>query len=81
MAESEDFQNMKEWFQSISRNDFSVPMVLVGNTVDDEHERTVNRDEALALAYSYFMEYFETDARLDTGIQDLINHICEASFK
>ena len=58
-------------------------MVLVGNTVYEQEEREVIHETAEALASSFNMFYFETDVKLNTGVQELTAHFFETvvSFK
>jgi len=51
--------------------------VLVGNKIDLEDERKVSCEEAEALAAQHKMRYFETSAKLNRNIDELMQHLME----
>jgi len=44
---------------------------MVGNKIDLEDQRKISREEAQDLAKSYKMQYFETSAKENKGINEL----------
>ena len=48
---------------------------LVGNKIDLEDQRQVTSEEAAELARQNNMEYFETSAKLDKNVREVINHM------
>ena len=48
---------------------------LVGNKIDLEDQRQVSHEEAVELARQNNMEYFETSAKLDKNVREVINHM------
>lgn len=51
--------------------------VLVGNKIDLDEERKVSREEGQALANQHKMQYFETSAKLNRNIDELMLHVEE----
>ena len=70
------FENVQTWIASIYRlaPDSTIPKVLVGNKVDLEG-RVVTRSEAQRLADDHGIEYFETSAKENVNVQELMQHI------
>ena len=54
---------------------------LVGNKVDLEDQRQVSYEEAKELADQNKMEYFETSAKLNKNVDEVINHMMEQVYK
>ena len=57
--------------------DPSIVKVLVGNKIDLEDERKVSTEEAMALAEQHKMQYFETSAKLNRNIDELMQYLME----
>lgn len=55
--------------------------MLVGNKIDLEDERKVSADEARTLAEQHKMRYFETSARLNKNIDELMLHLMEKVYQ
>lgn len=54
--------------------------MLVGNKIDLEDERKVSAEEAKTLAEQHKMRYFETSARLNKNIDELMLHLMEKVY-
>ena len=75
------FNNVKTWLESIYQHaDPNIVKVMVGNKIDLEDERKVPIEEAQALAQSHKMMYFETSAKLNKNIDELIQHLMEQVY-
>ena len=67
---------MKNWLDSIYQHaDPNIVKTLVGNKIDLEDQRQVSHEEAVELARQNNMEYFETSAKLDKNVREVINHM------
>ena len=55
--------------------------MLVGNKIDLEEERKVSKEEAMALADQHKMHYFETSAKLNRNIDELMQHLMEQVYQ
>jgi GTPase SAR1 family protein len=73
---------VKTWLESIYQHaDPSITKVLVGNKIDLEDERKVSAEEAKTLAEQHKMRYFETSARLNKNIDELMLHLMERVYQ
>ena len=76
------FTNVKTWLESIYQHaDPSITKVLVGNKIDLEDDRKVSTEEAEKLAEQHKMMYFETSAKLNKNIDELMQHLMEQVHK
>ena len=56
-------------------------MFLVGNKIDDEEKRVVKKETAETFAKEQEFEYFETSAKVGTGIEEMFTTISEQLYK
>ncbi len=76
------FTNVKTWLESIYQHaDPSITKVLVGNKIDLEDDRKVTAEEAKSLAEQHKMKYFETSAKLNKNIDELMQHLMERVYQ
>ena len=72
------FTNVKTWLDSIYLHaDPNIIKVLVGNKIDLDEDRKVSREEGQRLADQHKMQYFETSAKLNRNIDELMLHVEE----
>ena len=77
----ESFENVKTWMNSIYKHaDPSIAKVLVGNKIDLEDQRCVSKAEATKIAQEHGMDYFETSARDNINIQELLQYIMDKVY-
>lgn len=62
-------------------SDPSIAKVLVGNKVDLEAERKTPKSEALKLANEHGMEYFETSAKENRNIHEVMTYIMDKVYE
>jgi small GTP-binding protein len=75
------FANVKTWLESIHQHaERGIYKVLVGNKCDLEDERKVSKDEAETLANLYKLRYFETSAKNNENVDELINFMIEKVY-
>lgn len=75
------FNNVKNWLESIYQHaDPNIVKALVGNKIDLEDQRAVTYEEAKRLADQNKMPYFETSAKLNKNVDELINHMMEQVY-
>lgn len=76
------FNNVKNWLDSINQHaDPSIVKALVGNKIDLEDSRVVSYEDAKHLADANRMPYFETSAKLNKNVDDLISHMMEEVYQ
>ena len=54
---------------------------MVGNKIDLEDDRKVSEEEAKALAELHKMQYYETSAKLNKNIDELMQYLMEQVHK
>lgn len=52
--------------------------ILIGNKSDLEHDRTTQKDEAMNLAQSFGMPFFETSAKENLNVNEMFMKMAEA---
>jgi GTPase SAR1 family protein len=82
LTNRKSFESVRAWIDSIYRHstDTSLPKVLVGNKVDladanSRELRAVLKSEALKLASEHDITYFETSAKENINIAEVMQHI------
>jgi GTPase SAR1 family protein len=76
LTNQESFENVKGWMNSIYKHsDPSIAKVLVGNKLDLEQNRVVSTSEAKKIASEHGMEYYETSARDNINVQEVLQYI------
>ena len=61
--------------------DPSIAKVLVGNKLDLEDDRKVSKKEAEELAKQHKMDYFETSAKENINIDEVMQYMIESIYK
>lgn len=73
ITKEESFENVKTWMNSIYKHaDPNISKVLVGNKLDLEDQRAVSKSEAMKIAAEHGMEYYETSAKINLNIQEVM---------
>ena len=89
VTNSESFDNLKFWINSIKTNLFEknifIPIIIIGNKIDLEDMRGISKDIANKFAKENNFKYFETSAKTGEGVdeafRDLVNQILANSDK
>ena len=89
VTNSESFDNLKSWINSIKTNLFEknifIPIIIIGNKIDLEDMRDISKDIANKFAKENNFKYFETSAKTGEGVdeafRDLVNQILANSDK
>ena len=72
ITKKETFDHIINWMADIDKfAKQGVLRILVGNKCDLENQREVNKDEGLAFADKYGIQYFETSAKETINIESL----------
>ena len=56
----------------------NIVILLVGNKLDLTEQRAVKNEEAMELASSVGIKYFETSAKDDTNVSESFQHLVDA---
>jgi GTPase SAR1 family protein len=88
LTNRKSFENVRAWIDSIYRHstDTSLPKVLVGNKVDladsnDQKLRATARSEALKIAAEHEIQYFETSAKENINVNEVMQHIMSKVYE
>ena len=79
ITSSESFEGLKFWLDSIKshfgENNIKIPIIIVGNKIDLEDMRDVEKDVATKFANEYKYKYFEASAKTGEGVDDAIREL------
>ena len=83
VTKSESYDNLKDWIASIKKNlegkNIFLPLIIVGNKIDMEESREVEKESAEQFATENNYKYFETSAKtgegVDEAVRDLVNQV------
>ena len=82
VTNEETFKQIHQWIEDIQKNKLQRTKVfLVGNKIDDEEKRVVQKETAETFAKEQEFEYFETSAKVGTGIEEMFAKISEQLYK
>eukprot|EP00826_Nyctotherus_ovalis_P045843 TRINITY_DN5109_c0_g1_i2.p3 TRINITY_DN5109_c0_g1~~TRINITY_DN5109_c0_g1_i2.p3 ORF type:complete len:134 (-),score=43.72 TRINITY_DN5109_c0_g1_i2:100-501(-) len=80
----ESFEGMNAWIETIGyKVSHDVLLFIVGNKADDEKRREVSKEEGAKFAKDVQFtdaEYFETSAKLGTGIEEMFSKAAKKLF-
>ena len=80
LSDKKSFERVTNWLTEIREQSSKIPIVLFGNKCDLD-PKEVNENEIEALCQKEGLTYFETSAKLNKGIQEGINKICELAYE
>ena len=78
VTSNESFENLKFWIESIKNNlgnDEPIPIIIIGNKIDLEDAREINKLVAEKFAKDNNYKYFETSAKTGEGVDDAFREI------
>jgi len=78
LTSTESFENLKFWIESIKNNlgnDEPIPIIIIGNKIDLEGAREINKSVAEKFAKDNNYKYFETSAKTGEGVDDAFREI------
>ena len=78
----ESFENVKNWIDSIDNHAKpNIQKVLIGNKIDLIDDRKITKEEAQNLADEHNIPYFETSAKLDKNVSEVIHFIMDKVYE
>ncbi len=80
MTSKASFNKVQDWVDSVADNtDKHIRMILVGNKIDLPRE--VSKEEGKKMADAYGINYFETSAKENIGIDESMQAIINEVFE
>jgi Ras-related protein Rab-1A len=78
----ESFENVKNWIDSIDNHAKpNIHKVLIGNKIDLVDDRKISTKEAKSLADEHGLPYFETSAKLDKNVSEVMDFIMSKVYE
>ena len=78
----ESFESVKNWIDSIDTHAKpNIQKVLIGNKIDLVEERKISNTEAQNLADEHDIPYFETSAKEDKNVSEVIHFIMDKVYE
>ena len=72
------FENIKKWINEIKEEiSEKVTIVLIGNKIDNEGERKINKEQGEKLASENEVSFFETSAKTGYGINESVFYLVQ----
>jgi Ras-related protein Rab-1A len=82
IADKGSFENVRDWLQEVKQyGDKDVVKMLVGNKVDQESRRVVQKDLAQQLADDLDLPYLETSAKNDVNVHEMFAQLATRILK
>ena len=82
ITDENSFISVKNWIEDCqSYASKNTHLVLIGNKIDLETQRKINKEDGMELATEYGMEFFETSAKTGQNIEDIFIGICRKISK
>ena len=79
VTNTDSFNNLKDWIGSIKTNmeskNIFLPLIIVGNKIDMEDAREINKEDAEKFVSDNNYKYFETSAKTGEGVDDAIRDL------
>ena len=79
VTKSESYDNLKDWIVSIKKNlegkNIFLPLIIVGNKIDMEESREVEKESAEQFATENNYKYFETSAKTGEGVDEAVRNL------
>jgi small GTP-binding protein len=81
IADELSFDEIRDWKKSLETHGHKgVPLFLVGNKADLEAERIVSFNDGASLASAIGATFFETSARVGSGVSDLFETVAQQAL-
>ena len=77
IANKESFDSIKNWLIDSEDSDIKISKILVGNKIDLEDERIINKETAENFANKKEIKYFETSAKEGKNIDLIFRELAE----
>ena len=75
VTDRESFEDIKKWIDIIKDTCYSLPIILIGNKIDDENNRIVSEVEGKKLAEQYKLEFMECSGKDNINVKEAFDKI------
>ena len=79
VTNTSSYDNLKDWIGSIKKNlegkNIFLPLIIVGNKIDMEESREVEKENAEQFATENNYKYFETSAKTGEGVDEAVRNL------
>ncbi|CAI2381169.1 unnamed protein product [Moneuplotes crassus] len=72
ITDRDSFDSIDLYVNKLEKFDFTGPIILIGNKSDLDDNRAISPEEGKELADIYAIEFFETSAKTNEGIEEAI---------
>ena len=81
ITNKESFDLLEEWIKALKENNkFDIKKILIGNKLDLEDERQVQKEEAETFAESIGCKYYEGSAKTGYNISEALDEIARITY-
>ena len=81
ITNSDSFDDLKNWLDSVKtyygKENLTIPIVIVGNKIDLENSREIEKNTAIKFAKEYGYKYFEVSAKTGEGVDDAVKELAK----
>ena len=85
ITNSDSFDNLKNWIDSIKKNmegkNIFIPVIIIGNKIDMEDSREIEKEAAQKFSKENNYKYFETSAKTGEGVDKAIRELVSQILK
>ena len=75
ITDRESFDDINKWVDIIKDTCELLPIILIGNKIDDKNNRIVSEDEGKKLAKKYKLEFMECSGKEDINVKEAFETI------
>ena len=75
----ESFNDISKWVNKIRelQSDEHFPVVLIGNKIDLDNERVINKEDGEKVAKNYKFPFYETSAKTGENVKEAFQHLID----
>ena len=79
----ESFNDISKWINKIRelQHNKDFPIILIGNKIDLENERVINKEQGDKVAKDYKFDFYETSAKTGKNVKEAFQHLINLIVK
>ena len=83
MNSKESFNDIPKWINKIRelKHNKDFPIILIGNKIDLENERVINKEQGDKVAKDYKFDFYETSAKTGKNVKEAFQHLINLIVK